>query len=204
MSFVFLRFRFASILWVGLAGVFSGCEKACDTADLPRYPLSPGLRAWASPYPKEAVLRFRNAGTGYVRTYRVTAAESKTDGVGAGLDPCPQYYREYASHTLARTDSTGNGDNKAILLYLAAGNASRVQSRFSIGSTSVEPPLMEIEAGTHPLSPATFAGRTYPAVWGGTSSLAASGSRVVVTLYLTKAEGLVRFEERGGTVWDRL
>ncbi|SHL95934.1 hypothetical protein [Hymenobacter psychrotolerans] len=199
-----MRFPFVYILCVGLALVSSGCKKVCDTDDIPQYSLTPGLRAWTAPYPKDAVLRFRNATTGYVRSYRVTEAENKMDGVGAGVNPCPTYNQEFTSHILQRTDSTGNSENKSMQLYtVVAGNTTRVQSRFNIGNTSVSLPLKEVEDGTQSLSPATFAGRTYPAVLGGTTSLAGSGSRVVVTLYMTKAEGLIRFEERGGTVWDR-
>lgn len=200
---LFMRFPFVSTLCVGLV-VFSGCKKACDTDDLQQYPLTPGVRAWTAPYPKDAVLRFRNASTGYVRSYRVTTAENKTDGVNAGIDPCPMYMREYASHTLERSDSTGNGDNKTIQFYMTAGNFVFIQSKLSIGSTTVELSLQEIEDGTRVLSPATFAGRTYPAVLSGTPLAPSVGSRVVVRLYLTKAEGLIRFEERGGTAWDRL
>jgi hypothetical protein len=47
-------------------------------------------------------------------------------------------------------------------------------------------------------------GRTYPAVWSGTLLNAIMRTRVVTTLFLTKANGLIRFEEHGGTVWDRL
>lgn len=200
-----MRISLAAILCVGVALPFSSCKKGCDTEDLPQYSLTPGLRAWAAPYPKDAVLRFRNARTGYVRSYRVTTAENVTaDPVsGGGIDVCPQYYREYSAHLLQRTDSTGNVENKEIFFRLIMDRSTRLQTTFVIGSTSLEPPLQAIEDGTVTLSPATFAGRTYPAVWGGTIPNTIMRPGVVTTLFLTKADGLIRFEERGGTVWDR-
>ncbi|GAA3990703.1 hypothetical protein [Hymenobacter antarcticus] len=199
-----LSFRFGVVLLVGALGWCSGCDKACETDGLPRYPLTPGLRAWSVPDPQGAVFRFRNARTGYVRSYRVVQADNKTDGVSAGLNACPQYYREYTAHVLERTDSIGNRENNALRFDVSTANAPRAKSTFRIGSTTVDLLIQEVEDGTYALSPATFAGRTYPAVLGGTSSLAAPGANVAVTVYLTKADGLVRFEERGGTAWDRL
>lgn len=199
-----MRISSLSVLCVGLVVLFSSCEKACDSDDAPRYPLAQGLRAWSAPYAKDAVFRFRNARTGYVRSYRVTTAEIKENAVsGGGIDVCTQYYREIGLHELERTDSTGKVENKVIRLQMATTNTTRVQTTFTIGSTSVEPSLQAIEDGSQVLSPATFAGRTYPAVWGGTSSNPVARPGMVVTLYMTKADGLIRFEERGGTVWDR-
>ncbi|TYZ10599.1 hypothetical protein FY528_09050 [Hymenobacter lutimineralis] len=166
--------------------------------------MTDGQRAWSVPYSKDAVLRFRNASTGYVRSYRVTTAENKMDGVSSRYQVCPQYYREYSWHLLERSDSTGNSENKELKFWVSTAGPTRVQATFAIGSTTVEVPLQEIEDETQILSPATFAGHTYPAVWGGTSSTLSSGSQVVVMLYLTKADGLIRFEERGGMVWERL
>ncbi|WBO86804.1 hypothetical protein [Hymenobacter yonginensis] len=191
-------------LAAGLLLLCPACDKVCDTDNLPQYPLTPGLRAWVDPYAKGAVLRFRNAGTGYVRSYRVTEAEGKMDGAGSGVDPCPAYYREYATRTLERTDSTGKGAEHLIRFYLAAQNSSRTEARLSMGFSSVEPPLQQIENGTQALAPATFAGRTYPAVWCNGPFSPGSGSRAVVLMCLTKADGLIRFEERNGTAWDRL
>ena len=190
----------------GVFGLLSGCKKVCDTDDLPRYPLTSSLRDWSAPYPKDAVLRFRNASTGYVRSYRVAKVENETPGIHSGVDPCPQHYREYTSHVLERSDSTGGRENKSMRFdVFAATNTTRLQASFAIGSTSFELPFQEIEDGTQTLPSATFAGRTYSAVLGRTSGgVAFSGGGVTLTAYLTKAEGLIRFEERGGTVWDRV
>lgn len=199
-----MHFRYASILVAGFLLSLSGCKKVCDTDDLPRYPLTAGLRAWAAPYPKDAVLRFRNASTGYVRSYRVSSAENKTDGVSSGANVCPSYYREYTAHVLERTDSTGGRENKLLRFDMTTANATRARASFTIGSTNVELLIQEVEDGQQATYPATFGTRTYTAVLGGTSSLAFQGASVVTTLYVTKAEGLVRFVERGGTTWDRL
>lgn len=41
-------------------------------------------------------------------------------------------------------------------------------------------------------------------VLGRSTTLAGARPGVVLTLYVTKVDGLIRFEERGGTVWNRL
>ena len=199
-----LRFRFAPFVLGALIMSFSGCKKVCDTDNVPQYPITSGVRSWAAPYPKDAVLRFRNAGTGYVRSYRVTSAENQMDGVNAGINLCPLYFREFSRHALQRVDSTGTREDKEIMFRVETANSTQARASLTVGSTNVDLPIQEVEDGTQALSPATFSGRSYPAVLGGGSSLAFPGSRVVVRLYVTKTEGLIRFEERGGTVWDRL
>lgn len=151
------------------------------------------------------MLRFRNDRTGYVRSYRVVTAENKTDAVsGVGIDVYPSYYREYTSHILQRIDSTGNSDNKELEFCLATDNSVKIKSRYRIGPSSIELAVPEVEDGTEVLSHATFAGRTYPTVLGRSITLAGARPSVVLTLYVTKVDGLIRFEERGGTVWNRL
>ena len=199
-----MRIRSGYLLLVGAFGLLSGCKKVCNSDDVPHYPLTAGLRAWSAPYPKDAVLRFRNASTGYVRSYRVAIAKAETRDIRYGVDPCPVHTQEYTSHTLERTDSTGGRDNKMLRFEVFATTTSRLKATFLIGSTDCELPLLEVEDGSRVLAPATFAGRTYPAVLGVRSSFAFSGPGVTLTMYLTKADGLIRFEERGGTVWDRL
>jgi len=57
------------------------------------------------------------------------------------------------------------------------------------------------------MRPATFGGRTYPAVLQGTYySIAPPAPRptYAARIFFTKAEGLVRVEEFGGTMWNRL
>ena len=197
--------RSGYLLLVGLFVLLSGCKKACDSDDAPHYPLAANLRAWSAPYPKDAVLQFRNAATGYVRRYRVVTAESQRRDVHTGVDPCPEYTQEYTSHALERTDSTNGRENQLLKFEVfAATNVTRFKSTMAVGSTSFDLPLEEIEAGTQALAPATFAGRTYPAVAGYNASPAVTRPNATVTMYLTKANGLIRFEERGGTVWDRL
>lgn len=199
-----MRLRFIPLALLGTFVLGSGCKKVCNTDNLPRYSLTAGFRAWSTPYPNGAVLRFRNASTGYVRSYRVSKAESATQDVGSGRNLCPQYQQEYTSHALERSDSTGGSENKVLRVDVLATSAERCNSTVHIGSTLFGVPLSEIEAGTQALFPATFAGRNYPAVYGCVADFAYSGANVTVKLYLTKADGIVRFEERGGTVWERL
>jgi hypothetical protein len=199
---MFLR---SGYLLVSTFVLLSSCKKACDADDLPYYPLAANLRDWSAPYPKDAVLRFRNATTGYVRSYRVVTAESKSRDVHSGVNLCPEYTQDYTSHMLERTDSTNGRENQMLRFEVfAATNVTRFSSSMTVGSTPFSLPLEEIEAGTLALPAATFAGRTYPAVFGYRSSLASSAPNVALIMYLTKANGLIRFEERGGTVWDRL
>ena len=62
-------------------------------------------------------------------------------------------------------------------------------------------PINEVEAGHTVLPQATFGGRTYPAVLESTSQQFAPR---VLHLFLTKAEGVVAFDDQYGTLWTRL
>jgi hypothetical protein len=89
---------------------------------------------------------------------------------------------------LERTDSANGRDNHLLRFEVfAATNHTRFHSTMLVGSTSFDPPLKEIEAGTLMLAPATFAGRTYPAVVGYSTSPGVYPPNKTVAMYLTKA-----------------
>ena len=191
----------------------TGCKKACDGDNLPQYTLTAGQRAWGAPFAENAVWRFRNEATGYERTYRVTKfrAESIGSGGAAKISVCPSYYQDYVFADLERTDSTFTGSAKQIYhLQLTAPNAGNTTGDFLQWGPAAAfyLPIDATESGQQVLLPATFGGRSYPAVLECTRNTAPQPTvpypATSVRLFLTKAEGLVRFEERGGNVWNRL
>lgn len=195
--------RLVALLLVSSMALTSSCKKVCGD-NLPQYSLSAGQRAWGGPFVANAEWRFRNA-AGYERAYRITSAETRSIGSGgtSKISVCPTYYQEYTFSDFARTDSALTGYAKGIYhLQLAAtvvANDSHHLLQWSYGDFSL--PIDEAEAGQVALAPATFGGRTYPAVLACTSRKLAP---LVLHLYLTKAEGVVAFDDEYGTLWGRL
>lgn len=199
------------LLTAALSLLTAGCKKACDGDNLPQYTLTAGQRAWSDPFEENAVWRFRNEATGYERSYRVTKFQAERIGNGAKLSVCPNYYQEYVFADLERTDSTFTGSARRINhLQLTSPNAGSTDGDFLEwgAATNFYLPIDEAEDGRQVLLPATFGGRYYPAVLVCTRNLApqptVSYPATSLRLFLTKAEGVIRFEERGGNIWNRL
>jgi hypothetical protein len=191
-------------------GLLTNCKKVCDNEDAPTYALTRGQNEWGKSFVKNDVWRFRNA-NGYVRTYRVTRAETLSQGGGGGKSSlCSTYFDEYFLAEVERTDSTADAFGGKIILQMSPANATNnkpFSARVLMGIPVFELPIDQVEDGRLTLAPATFGGRTYPAVMGSTYnpvSPPVPRPTFAARLFLTKAEGVVRFEEFGGTVWNRL
>ena len=195
-----------SLLLSSLA-LFAGCSKVCETDDLPNFSLTAGEKSWLTAYPQNAVLRFRNA-NGYERTYKVIEARVFTEdrgNVGKGA-VCPSYQREFASVVLERTDTTGTNYFKRQQTFTQGATSDQeVYSGYiQWGVSTFYAPIKEVEAGQQTLASQTFAGRTYQSVLELSSGQPSASANSVQRIFLTKADGVIRFEERGGTVWNRL
>ena len=190
---------FFVVLAVSLMALASSCKKVCGE-NLPQYSLSAGQRAWTDLFAATTVWRFRNA-AGYERTYRVTKAETQNVGGGstAKFSVCSTYYEEYSLADLERTDSTLTSFAKGIYHLQVAANIGRNFLQWN--HTSFLLPINEVEAGQKTLSPATFGGRTYPSVMECTSQ---PFTPQVLHLFLTKADGVVAFDDPYGTLWTRI
>lgn len=199
---------FGSLLLAGILLQLTACSTVCDTDTLPNFPLTAGEKSWMAPYAKNAVLRFRNT-SGYERTYKVIESDITTENrgnVGKGA-VCPSYRREYATAVLERTDTTGTDyfKRQQSLKQGATADREAYSGYLQWGVSSFIAPIKEVEAGQQALGTQTFAGRTYQNVLelsGGVGSTATNPT-AVVRIFLTKAEGVIRFEERGGTTWNR-
>ena len=200
-----------SLVLVGLLPLLTTCRQVCDEDSLPRYPLTASQRAWADPYPKNAVLRFRNA-SGYVRTYQVVASRIEFGAVGGSKSSlCADYHVEHFHMQVERTDSAGlirGMYQQNVGATVAAQGQTNNVSTLQWASSYFDVPISAIEEGRVVLGPATFAGRTYQQVLElrdvGITVSPMNRSWYVPRLFLTKADGVIRFEERGGMVWDRL
>lgn len=190
--------------------LFTNCRKVCDNKDAPTHELTQGQRDWGKPFVKNDVWRFSNA-SGYVRTYRVTRAEMLNEGGGGGKTSfCSTYFYNYFVADLERTDSVARPFDVPFRFQLLPANPSAnkpfTASAF-LGIANFSLPIDQVEDGQLTLAPATFGTRTYPAVLESAfSPIPSLGARptFVRRVFFTKTEGLIRFEEFGGTVWNRL
>lgn len=198
-----IRFRLLRqyLPFIGLLGLVASCKKVCGE-NLPQYSLSPDERAWAAPFAVNAVWRFRNA-AGYERTYRITKQETQNIGYGASkLSVCPSYYHEYIFADIVRTDSTDHRGELYRFQLSAVVPGTSPSSFLQWGSVSAPNlPIAEVEAGQLTLPSATLGGHTYPSVIKATSTYYAP---MIMSIYVTKAEGLVAFDDRYGVQWTRL
>ena len=199
-----------SFLLLAFLGLTSGCKKVCDNEDAPTYSLSPGQQDWRNAYVKDAVWRFQNA-RGYVRTYRVARADVLSEGGGGGKSSlCASYFTNYFVGELERTDSVAHPLEKFFRFQMSPANAAAnkaFDAYAQVGGGYFSLPIDRVEDGRLPLGPATVGNRTYPAVLESTYAPApplVPRPTAARRLYVTKAEGIIRFEEFGGTVWNRL
>lgn len=191
-------------------GLLTNCKKVCDNEDAPTYFLTQGESEWSKAFVKNDVWRFRNA-NGYVRTYRVSRAETLSQGGGGGKSSfCATYFVKYFIADLVREDSAAHPLEKNFRFQMGPANATTnkpVTANAFLWGSDFSLPIDQVEDGRLALGPATFGGRTYPAVLQGiyhTVSPPAPRPTNAKRVFFTKAEGLVRVEEFGGTVWNRL
>ena len=202
----FLSFSRSLALLAGATLLLTGCPGCNTCGEPPSYTLTDTQRAWAAPYPLNKVLRFRNAATGYERTYRVRTHQDTLVQVHSNTD-CPGYRWEMRSAVIERTDSASVPREVLHGLFITAeapSNSYRVGMNWGLAGFNL--PAKEVDAGRLNLPPATFAGRTYQQVIQSTFTVTTpeTSPRTVARIYLTKAEGIIRFEERGGSIWDLL
>jgi hypothetical protein len=214
-SFHLMRYPSLGLLLATLVLLVS-CDEVCEKDKLPQYNLSTGQREWAAAYAENTVLRFHNA-SGYERRYRVSKVSDESEGKGGGKSSfCPNYYVQTLTASIERTDSTGipltlqqfgaTGQN--------LGPNESYNAGLSWGGAYFSLPIGEVESGQplpagdcRLLPQATFAGRTYNNVLEGTvnsfyaMSLPPTG---VLRIFITKADGVIRFETKAGTIWDRV
>ncbi len=202
---------FARYLFILLAtlGMLTNCKEICDNEDAPTYALTEGQSEWSKAFTKNDVWRFRN-GNGYVRTYRITETKTYSEGGGGKNSFCATNFTEYFNATLERTDSTANSIDKEFRFLISPANLTSnkpFHAKVFMGISDFTLPIDQVEDGRLTLAPATFGSRTYPAVL--ESTYTPIPPLVVLPTYVariffTKADGIVRFEDFGGTVWDRL
>ncbi|MCC3157535.1 hypothetical protein LJ737_09810 [Hymenobacter sp. 15J16-1T3B] len=199
-----------------LPGCGTGLFPEPEGQETPEYQISQAEQAWATPYRLGDEWRFRNA-AGYERRYQVKGlADQQLPGMAAGSQRV-QYYRQGLSARLERVDSG----------YVARPGQQQYLAQFSMKAAvpkSAEPLTVELtwgpsqlrlpaaaQPGALPadvrlLPAATLGTRQYQNVWEYTSLLT-SAARVpagaVRQVYYTKENGVVRFVEANGTVWDR-
>lgn len=201
-----------------LPGCGMGVFPEPDGQELPEYRLSPADQAWAAPYRLGEEWRFRNA-AGYERRYQVKGlAEQELPGLAAGSRRV-SYRQQGLGARLERIDS-GYVARPTAARYLASFSlqaavpaaAQPLQAQLRWGPTELLLPAAAVDAhqplpaDVRLLPASTLGTRTYQNVLEYTSLLT-SAARVPAgqlrQVYYTKENGVVRFVEADGTVWDR-
>jgi hypothetical protein len=182
---------------VGLVGPLTACKQVCSE-NVPAYGLTAAQLEWGQPFAAGTVWRFANA-AGTVRTYRVTTSAVKSIGTGgAKLSICPAYHEEYLFADAVRTDSAQ--DQKIYHLQLAAPTGGNEQDLLQWGGGDYALTPNGPGPGQLPWHPDTLGGRFYPEVMEGTNTMF---SPLVLHIFLTKADGIVAFDDRHGVRWTR-
>lgn len=186
-----------ALVSVGFVGPLTGCKQVCSE-NVPSYGLTAAQFDWGQPFAVGAVWRFANA-AGTVRTYRIIASEVKSIGTGwAKLSVCPAYHEEYLFADAVRTDSAQ--DKKFYHLQLAAPTGGNESDLLQWGDGDYSPTPNGPVPGQIPWHPATLGGHSYPEVMECTNTMF---SPLVLHLFLTKADGIVAFDDRHGVRWIR-
>jgi hypothetical protein len=202
-----------------LTGCGSGLFPEPEAQELPQYQLSAAEQAWAAPYRLGEEWRFRNA-AGYERRYQVKGlADQQLPGMVPGTQRVG-YYQQGLGARLERVDSA----------YVERPEQGRYQATFSLtaavptmptkplaaqlswGAVQLSLPAAALEqqqalpVDVRLLPTITLGNQPYQNVLEYTS-LQTSAARVpawqVQRVYYTKENGVVRFVEANGTVWDR-
>jgi hypothetical protein len=215
LSYLFKQMRPYVAMFALAAGLTS-----CADKDTPEFRLTAEQRTWGDAYREGDTWRFRNA-AGYERRYKVTNFKDKMQAhVPKSLSVTHRY--QLVEATIERQDSTtykgSPFQNKYSMLFelqaeVVRGTPYDSKVQQLTWTTSVALPIDAIN--TQPIPPAgalpsgvqflpqlTIAGRTYENVLEFTTThnnLAWQAKKI----YYTKAEGVIRFEENGGEVWDR-
>lgn len=199
-----------------LPGCGTGLFPEPDTQELPQYRISQSEQAWATPYRLGEEWRFRNA-AGYERRYQVKGlADQQLPGLALESQRVT-YYRQGLSARLERIDS-GYVARAAQAQFLVTFSIKAAVPRAAEGLTAeltwgpahlrlptdAQPQDLPVDA--HLLPTATLGQREYQNVWEYTSLLTSAARTAPgqpLRLYYTKDNGVVRFIEADGTVWDR-
>ncbi|RTQ48407.1 hypothetical protein EJV47_15655 [Hymenobacter gummosus] len=194
----------APLCLLATALVASSCDEACDTDNLPQYPLPDAVRGWADPFAPGTEWRFRNA-AGRVRTYRVDKRDVGMVGHNSKSSLCPAYYREAADVRISRADSADRAFY-SFIMQAPLGSSNYLDASIGWDGGYFALPLIEVETGNATLPTRTIGGRTYQQVLevqGPAPTNPAVQPRKPVRIFLTKADGIIRFEEYNGSVWER-
>lgn len=190
---------FLALVSVGLVEPLTGCKQVCGE-NVPSYGLTAAQLAWGQPFAVGAVWRFANV-AGTARTYRITTSVVQSIGTGgAKLSVCPAYHEEYLFADGVRTDSA---QDKSIFyhLQLAAPTGGNESDLLQWGGGDYSPTPNGPVGLQLPWHPATLGGRSYPEVMECTNTMF---SPLVLHIFLTKADGIVAFDDRHGVRWTRL
>src|SRR6476469_4550756 len=206
---------FTSLMALSL---LSSCDEICDKDNQPQYRFTTGQREWANPYTQGTVWRFRNA-SGEEQTYLVKTFTDEMIGAGGGKSSfCPNYYHQDVNVQLERTDSTSTHKFEFGLFTASGSQTAGFGAGLTWRSNIFLLPIAEIEEGqtifnsnsyvaSQLLPQLTVGGRTYNNVLTCTISAYYANNTQPVSVrqvWLTKADGLVRFKTVAGTVWDRI
>ncbi|TLM90105.1 hypothetical protein [Hymenobacter jeollabukensis] len=199
-----------------LPGCGSGLFPEPESSEIPEYQISQAEQAWATPYRLGEEWRFRDA-AGYERRYQVKGlADQQLSGMAAGSQRVA-YYRQGLSARLERVDSgyvalDRRGQYLASFSLKAAvpKAAEPLTAELTWGPAQLRLPAaaaaQELPADVRLLPTASLGSRVYQNIWEYTSLLT-SASRPAAgqlrQLYYSKENGVVRFVEADGTVWDR-
>ncbi|KAA9338164.1 hypothetical protein F0P96_04770 [Hymenobacter busanensis] len=206
---------------LALSGCGNGFFPDMDDEELPHYTLSAQEQAWVTPYRLGEEWRFRNA-AGYERRYQVRGLTDRTwPGHPAGSSMM-QYYQQEVGARVERVDSAYDqrADQYKFAATMVVGAAIKFEAqplplmaRFEWGSTALALPVAEVNsmrplpAGVRLLPAATFGSQTYQNVLEYTNLQPRADQPlapwVTTRLYYSREQGVVRFVEADGTVWDR-
>lgn len=198
-------FTYSALVLANALPLFTSCQTVCEDEDsLPQYTLSAGQRAWTDSFAPGTIWRFRNA-AGYERTYRIDTRNTDMVGSGGGKSSfCSSYYMEEVGIRFARTDSVAQSQHMFYLTAKSASPISASEASISWGAQSFVPPIDQAETTGAGLATYTFNGRTYTQVLEVNGKFVAQIPTMATRLYLTKTDGIIRFEDKNGTVWDRI
>ena len=199
-----------------LPGCGTGLFPEPEDQELPAYGFEAAEQAWATPYRLGEEWRFRNA-QGYERRYQVKGlADQQLSGLAPGTQRVA-YYRQGLSARLERVDS-GYVERPLRERYLATFSlkaavpkaAEPLLAELTWGPSQLRlpttAPAQELPADVRLLPTASLGPREYHNVWEYTSLLTSASRPVAGQLrqvYYSKENGVVRFIEADGTVWDR-
>jgi hypothetical protein len=184
--------------------------------------LSAEQRAWAAIYQDGNTWRFKSEANGYEQTYRIHNLENKKQGHSGGkFDVTAEYFGEELYAEVERTDSAYSRPRVNFHyrdLYVQAQTTQsnpNGQGRFSLNWAGTVVPLAvdDFEKGSivfanwQLVPQATYQGRTYQNVFVYTAPrlpLQLQGPNHAAQIYYTKQDGVIRFVEFSGQVWNRL